>query len=80
MRAPTDELRVRAARAILGAEHVRSLARRWVRRERRPFADPAAWVRRATRSLPRDFDGEALRWRNADGGFDISARGHHDGA
>ena len=58
------ELRMQAARLLLQAEHVRSIATRWVRGGDQPFANPEEWLRRAERSSRRSFDGEALRWRH----------------
>jgi enoyl-CoA hydratase/carnithine racemase len=56
----------------LGAEHVRSLARRWVRREARPFAGATAWARRASSATPRAFRGQALSFEHVDTTIEVT--------
>lgn len=58
------ELRSRVARTLLRGEHYRSLARRWMKGEDRPFADPEAYARLAEQATPRSFGGDALRWEH----------------
>jgi enoyl-CoA hydratase/carnithine racemase len=53
-------LRERAARVLLGAEHLRSLAARAARGGDRPFEDVDGWLRQAGRATPVTFRGDAL--------------------
>jgi enoyl-CoA hydratase/carnithine racemase len=57
-----DALKTRIARAVIDGEHYRSVLGRLLNGEERPFADPAAFCRRARGAKPRSFSGEAIRW------------------
>ncbi|MEM9188783.1 MAG: enoyl-CoA hydratase/isomerase family protein [Myxococcota bacterium] len=57
-----SELRERAARALFRAEHFRSLAKRALKPQAKPFVRSEAWLRRAEHSTPRAYSGKALRW------------------
>jgi enoyl-CoA hydratase/carnithine racemase len=57
-----QNLKMRAARALLKAEHIRSLTLRTLRGGDRAFSDHAAWQDRARKAGPRDHAGTTLSW------------------
>jgi len=67
-----QSLKLRAARALLKAEHLRSLTLRTLRGEARTFSDHAAWQARARNACARDFQGSTLSWRHNGDAIEVS--------